>query len=1560
MTESMTTQKLVAHDSIAVIAAGGITALGARTAEDQRTSPVTARAYTHPAMEPGKVVIRLEPEAVAAGVDAEMAAFGFSEPRVGRPIGQVRSRTLGFPGWALVHEPKKAKAALEVTEDMRKAKRLVASKPGHAKDAFEKIAKQLQRSAPQFLPSFWEEVGRVVADQASSSMAAQCFERARQAERAFKLKIDPDDSDAVMVEFALLGALSAKTLSQYAKDLTKSAGGAEAYRRFRAIVVKRALGGMPPYSGMGKDLRALAKAANLDTTTEDKKLLAELIEAPGVGKAPIEFWTTYRESLIELAKQDAVVKQRLRALWPEPRGGTDETREAFTTTWVELLDEIGALDDVPEEGLGAWISRMFKFAGKTERTEAVLRANAERLVQTNQKISVLTKTRWSHDLNLDLAELALELGIGLNDPDDYEDFFAEAMTVDPVRVAEHPIYSKKLVEAVSSMIGNAEHEHRMRGKAGFASARRRWLEEQLEGLQGKSFSSVRESLETLDSKTTAEFFLAFPELHERLAKTDLSATLAAHLRAGIADEFGWPAYEEAAAKLGTPMKLGGAFPVMTAWNTTKALALGPTGVIAEHDFVYKPKEHEVEHVWYLDGQFLVDLDVKGEYETVQYWSSKPKDKFPQKVSYHQWSGLPNQWQHPDGGVTLGGKLFRAGDTELSEATDFLCDGRQMWVEHNDKYYAFDPVTGKRGEPSEPAFVSEFRREGWNVSAILLPAPVGLAGSPLGMRDGLLGLRTRSTKDYDDDRPNELERIDGVPWKASRRVLGLVSFPGTDKPRPIDSDNVNNPRFLGGDGEGIEVLSDDNDIMFEVNQEDWAARGWGDLLVPPAAFWDYLTPRDPEGSAALRGISDDAAREILEAAKRDVASGGDKSGRPMPQAEAAIRRLLAIGNDRIVRGVAGFAEHAAELARQVDELAASRSKENADPGGTGLLGEAAQLRKLATALAAGRPTKIKDFELDPRQWLRNARARAALSLSPIADADDRRKARDLVQALSGTIFADDMSRMRVFDIEEPDDYDDPNEWDTLVIERIENSVFAIHASSNWAIEVSSDGVWRTPAPWKIGDDEVKLGKGIGTAWADRFLELPDAPIAWDPEIAVKLAARAELSVQEATLLWINSAGMSTWNRDWLGKKNRELLGLKLGEADAAQTTFKELDGDKILELFENAMPDDPLLLATPLAPGGLVERLGDAWKAKFGKRAKIPQDLIAAAKKDLDLSDELGWLLPAFAGGLDDATWLRPDLRPLHQLGGWSKEKKLDNEVLIQAATMIAWLFVARPVGCPIRAGIPGVVEKLREALGHPDLVWPLEDMWVDDDDKKEVARQQGIVLAVGGKPVEMPKDGDEECIAARDDGTCVVAAYKSQTYVGFRPAKLDAKSRKRVEQLAKLVFDEDIGGDPLAKLKGLELVRSDAFGAFADRVRETPVMDGSYEANPLVSAPKLVAKVAKNHGLSDDAAALYLQTLALAEPTQARVQLWNGWKPKQYAVAAAELAKKKLVVEGKRERAGRSIFVKGGYSKGEGKNLPMEEWKQPFYDVLPRHLPAEPCHLLFARAYKRVEDGDKP
>ena len=68
-----TQPKLVAHDAAQTVAAGGIVALGAKLPEDQRTSPVTARAYPHPALD-GEIT----PERLLSLPSATLRSVGLS------------------------------------------------------------------------------------------------------------------------------------------------------------------------------------------------------------------------------------------------------------------------------------------------------------------------------------------------------------------------------------------------------------------------------------------------------------------------------------------------------------------------------------------------------------------------------------------------------------------------------------------------------------------------------------------------------------------------------------------------------------------------------------------------------------------------------------------------------------------------------------------------------------------------------------------------------------------------------------------------------------------------------------------------------------------------------------------------------------------------------------------------------------------------------------------------------------------------------------------------------------------------------------------------------------------------------------------------------------------------------------------------------------------------------------------------------------------------------------------------------------------------------------------
>jgi hypothetical protein len=134
--------------------------------------------------------------------------------------------------------------------------------------------------------------------------------------------------------------------------------------------------------------------------------------------------------------------------------------------------------------------------------------------------------------------------------------------------------------------------------------------------------------------------------------------------------------------------------------------------------------------------------------------------------------------------------------------------------------------------------------------------------------------------------------------------------------------------------------------------------------------------------------------------------------------------------------------------------------------------------------------------------------------------------------------------------------------------------------------------------------------------------------------------------------------------------------------------------------------------------------------------------------------------------------------------------------------------------------------------------------------------------------------------------------------------------------------------------------------------------------DPTTEVPDLVTGVADRHGLGTDAAAYYLQLLALGDPTDRNVQRWTGWTAARLKKARAQLVAAELVVEAKRDRAGRTAFLPGGWRKTPG----VEEWKLSMFDVgdgeidtlAPLVTPCRPVAALFRAAWQRVLDGDPP
>ena len=393
----------------------------------------------------------------------------------------------------------------------------------------------------------------------------------------------------------------------------------------------------------------------------------------------------------------------------------------------------------------------------------------------------------------------------------------------------------------------------------------------------------------------------------------------------------------------------------------------------------------------------------------------------------------------------------------------------------------------------------------------------------------------------------------------------------------------------------------------------------------------------------------------------------------------------------------------------------------------------------------------------------------------------------------------------------------------------------------------------------------------------------------------------------------------------------------------------------------------------LLDGSAVDALIEAYRQQFGTRVAIPEELIAEADRELwapkQPKEALTLIVSAdTAPELNvDANWgfdencnvvrvANPE--PLVQAKLPDVKPAFDVAAMNTVIVYLPFVFAELPVGHSLRASAARAHELVLQRLQNKALWFDAGSKYMTDE---EAAAFDTMASALGGEPVL----GLGADFTARRIPGAVIERYKSRAQLHLQPALIDGKSVGTIEKLAAQFQQWGLG-----VWSAIERVRSADYAAFDERIRKSPVPEGKWEQNPLLSAPKIVDKVKKEHGVSAEAAALYLQYLALLWPTPKNVQLWNDWKPKQFETANEELVAQELVLEAKRERAQRAHFLPGGWEALKSPNPPMESWKLPLYGkrgpeghALPhlvRFQALAPFHLMFERAWKRIEDGDVP
>lgn len=1588
-----------------LLAAGAVLPLGTTDAGEQAV-PLTVRSYRHPALD-DRIVVRLVAEELGAAEDQAVGFLGLTPDAEPEVVGLGQRQALGFPEWVLVHHPADGHHALAVVPELERIARQARSKPGNALDAYQALAAELAVAVPHFLPTFFEQAGRVFLGVENTTYAARMFTRARTVEAEFGLPLDADRLDAVFLEFALAGALPVKTLSAYAKDLARRLPAAEAFQRFRRLCVRRTAGGLAPSTQTAADLRRMARAAGADVDAEERAYLRDLLALPGTLRAPYGWWKAHRAALVALARQDPAVRGTLLTVMPS--GDTELVR-----LWLEILTDSGATagltdptrpaEERPGDGSAGWLERFLSFRGywRAERMPALLHLVEQMADVLRAELAASGRTLKSVGSDVDLLDLLLTHQVPVADTGGglaLEQWARGEGQRDLRALHADGRFQDSFRSAADSFGDDADARRAIRMLADSPGGRPMladWVRRVASRSAAEGLPQLPGMLYRLSWLPGEALALAEDEVRA-VAATDLAPVLARTLRAGLLDELSWPAFEQAATELVarngvTELVVADAWPYLVVAGPTQVRVIDADGTVLRHDLrtpdtVRNRWNHAGFH--YVDGALLVYWnDDSG--RTVGYWHTAADRPQPLNGDAHTrgitmyYSGpgrLASTLPLPGGGRTTGAGVLHRGDAAVPDEAAVIGDGTAYWVldpEQHHQWREYDPVTGARGRHSLPGFLADALRDapagstfqsGWQ-----LPVRTGDGGSIVGWRvvrlpDG--ALRGEDPAGH---------RIALAPRRGT--PCGALPIPGADRALGVYERGPWEIGLVDADGVVVATAKTDNP------PGEFAA---GTPILPPERYWHCLRPRDPQGSLALRGIDHATTTALLTAA----------GSVPAEQLPAAIRTLLPqVSDDDLLAGIAGVARIAARQQAALDATAkrltaALAGEEPHAPAGpprvlplgtlSGLIDdqwrynddrgivarltvigqEAVAAQQERPQLAAGR-THLDGSDLpwgavELATIVDGAAAIAYRAAAPTTTQPDRETLLDLLRDVDapGLASTADSGRWRWVSAHLDQSYLEDRQhvaWSGVL--RLPDGAFVVflghmHSGTRYTFDGlfhDPTGRFELPPPYEVASC-TPVGAPRASGWLTALrTELAErGPAPWFPAAADQFAELTGVTPTVARLVVAGMPNVGEYRRTFLPTAARTLLEVKQNDAVVAKDQLRRLEPDVRRQIVGALLPADPARLWTD---GPDVAAAAAVWNEKVGRRPAIPEALLHDATRSVHTGWELHHALPALLDPAADPHLSR-DL-------GWrihgDRAVPVDPHaagftatILVSTVTLLAWLAHRLPAGDPMRAALPRALSAVRDRLANPELLLDLR-RYISLPSFRQAA----------GAPTETGTGFERY-------GAVILATHDNQPAPALRTALLDASGDDPYLAALRGVageFEEEIAlrlaGDP----RFAALLADPGAPAAGE-----PGADGTWwPQDPTRSVPDLVAEVAAEHGIGADAAAVYLMVLAMPDPVDRNTARWTGWKPARLKAARAELAGTDLVVEATRTRAGRSLFLPGGWTPLHAPLLPTEQWKLPLYDALLRGphprlgivAPTEPVADLYRRAWQRLRDGDVP
>lgn len=1594
--------------------------------------PLTARTYQHPVLA-DRVVVRLVDGALGIAEDTAAGFLGLTPAEEPATVGLGLRQSLNFPEWVVVNHPDDGHHALAVVPELERIARLAKSTPRFAVDGYHALASRLAKAVPHFLPTFYEQAGRVLLSESETTYATQMFNRARKAETEYGLDVDPDRLDAVYVEFAVAGALPATALAGYAKELAARLPADVALDRFCELCIRGTAAGLTPSTqtanAMRRMVRAAAKAGDAAAAEEREWMyLLQLLKLPTTLDAPAGWWKVHLPALVALCREHPKVRGILLLLMP-----SDDWEGNTLPRWLDLLIATGATaglvdaqlpaEQRPVDGSAGWLKRYL--AARPSYRRDRLQSPAwyqlvEQMGDTLRAELAVSGATIDYGSDVDLLDLLLALDVPVTDQDRslaLAEWAAGEAPRDLVAItgqARHRHALRKALDRLSNNDSGRNAMQRLAASAGGREVLAEWVRDtagrvRAAGLPG--LDGVAGQLAWLPGEALA---LAADEVGAAVG-TDLAEALAQSLRGGIFDELGWRAWEEAVAGVVDAKRLGDlvvvdAWPHLIVAGPAQARVIDADGTVLSHDL-----RIPVGDVWgetgfhYVDGELLVYWDSYEQSRTYHsaslrgYWHTSADA--PQTLEGNRGRNQPRTGTITlplaGGGRTTGSGVLHTGDSAVPEERSVISDGTSYWVftrsgqERHSQWYEYDPATGECGQPGVPNFLAAAlgtAPEGSELDASsswLRPVPSAQPG-PLGVPvDGLLGWRVVRLPDGAMRGEDLAGRTVTV---AGATPVAAVTLPGDDQPRALLSDL----RLVSPDG--VVTASAHNGHRLG----DFAA---GSLQLPPVDYWHQLRPRDPEGSAALRRVDRETAAALLkgfaalQATDQETAVAlPEGTSEAEAQAECVRAVLPQLGHDALVAGVAGVVRFAGARQASLDALgerltaAITGELEEEVVGGPtdeqlgaaldGLTGASYwswrsepiraghQLHLIDKARRAPATTPAVRLHIDGPElpmayvdWhdlLDNCAAvavRGALATTP---AEHQESLRQLLATFDrlGLATAEPAQWRRVkLHLDDSHlkaaDGTQRRGHARHVMPLSGGAFLAVmdaHSGSSGvdatALHHDPSGAFTVPQPYTVTSSEP-VGEKRPAGWLAAFLAewAERGPVPWRPEAVDEFAQLTGASPTIAKLVLAGMPQVDTTEK--LPAETRKTLGVKAADFTYARAKLAAVKLAVRQAVVAALLPAEPARLWTD---GPDLAAAAAVWSAAVGRSPAIPEQLLIEATRSVRAGWGAGLALPALVDpGASkelsvDLTWtVRGDrVAPADEdANGFA------SPVLVGAVATAAWTAHHVPAGDPVRAALPAALDAVRARLANPDLMLSI-DTYLDLETFRKVA----------GTPTETGEGFVRY-------GAVVLPTHDNMPFPGLRVALLDESGDDPYLPALR------VGTNGLGEIEAaLRATRDPQFAALlsdpGDPVAGERDADGTWwPQDPTRSVPDLVAEVAAAHGLSADAAAVYLTLLAMPDPTDRNVARWTGWKPARLKPARTELAGTDLVVQGTRSRAGRSLFLPGEWLARRTPQLPIEQWKASLFERdgqagLGVTVPWEPIADLYRRTWQRLQDGDTP